>query len=250
MAGHMLLKGKKLVVTGAATGIGSATALVCAAEGAQVVVADINTADGERTVARARENGGSAWFVRADVSREAEVAALMQAAEERMGGINALVTAAGIARDSLVPIDEVQLREWERTISINLTGTFLAARHAVPAMRRAGKGVIVMIASGAGVRGPSSIVAYGASKGGVNGLAMTLESHLEKDNIRVNALCPGNIATPLKLGIIEQQVERIGAAANREGQMAGLGTPEGVARVIAFLLSDYADYVRGAVFTR
>ncbi len=94
------------------------------------------------------------------------------------------------------------------------------------------------------------MVAYGASKGGVHGLGMTLEGALASDNIRVNVLCPGQIATPLKLGIIEQQVARIGEAADREGQMAALGTPEGVALVLAFLLSKDADYVRGTVFTR
>ena len=191
----MQLEDKRIVVTGGATSIGKATAIACAGDGARVVVADVNAAAAEETVTEIRSGGGEGWFVRTDVSEEAEVASLMAAAEEYMGGLNALVTAAGIARDSLVPV---------------------AAKYAVPAMRRAGQGVIVMIASGAGVRVGSSIVAYGASKGGVNGLAMTLERALAEDNIRVNALCPGSISTPLKLGIIENQVERIGEAANRE----------------------------------
>ena len=162
----MQLEDKRIVVTGGATGIGRATAIACAGDGAQVVVADVNGSAAEETVTEIRSGGGEGWFVRTDVSREAEVASLMAAAEEYMGGLNALVTAAGIARDSLVPVDEVLSRDWDETITVNLSGSFLAAKYAVPAMRRAGQGVIVMIASGAGVRGGSSIVAYGASKGG------------------------------------------------------------------------------------
>jgi len=246
----MGLEDKRIVITGGATGMGRATALLCAGEGARVVISDVNVAGAEETIARIRSAGGDGWFVKTDVSEEGEVASLMAAAERRMGGINALVTAAGIATNSMIAVDQLRLEDWDRLIDINLKGTFLAAKHAVPAMRRAGKGVIVMIASGAGVRGASSMVAYGASKGGVNGLGMTLEAMLERDNIRVNVLCPGNIATPLKLGIIEQQVERIGQAARREEQIAGLGTPEGMAKIIKFLVSDDADYLRGALFTR
>ncbi len=246
----MNLIGKRIVITGGATGIGGATARYCAGEGARVTIADVNEAAAQKRVAAIRENGGEAWFVRTDVSSEAQVSSLMAEAEENMEGINALVTAAGIARDSLVSVDELLKEGWDGTIDINLTGTFLATKHAVPALRRAGGGVIVMIASGAGVRGASSMVAYGASKGGVNGLGMTIEPALARENVRVNVLCPGNIETPLKLGIIEEQARRIGEAARREEQMAGLGAPEGVARVIGFLVSDDADYVRGTLFTR
>ena len=246
----MELEGKRVVITGGATGMGRATALVCGRQQARVVVADVNDSDGEAAVARIRRDGGEAWFVHTDVSDEGQVESLMGEADRLMGGIGALVTAAAIARDSLVPVDEFPKGTWDLHMDINLTGTFLAAKYAVPAIRRGGGGVIVMIASGAGVRGGSSIVAYGASKGGVNGLGMTLEQALGKDNIRVNVLCPGNISTPLKLGIIAQQVERVGAAADESSQIAGLGSPDGMAKVIRFLLSDDAEYVRGAVFTR
>lgn len=154
------------------------------------------------------------------------------------------------AMDALTSVDDIALLDWSRLIDVNLTGPFLTAKHTVQALRRSGGGVIVMIASGAGVRGPSSSVPYGASKGGVNGLAMTLERMLAPDEIRVNVICPGNISTPLKLGIIEQQVEKVGEEANREGQITGLGTPSGVAKLLAFMLSDDAEYPRIAVFTR
>jgi NAD(P)-dependent dehydrogenase (short-subunit alcohol dehydrogenase family) len=147
-------------------------------------------------------------------------------------------------------VDELTTDGWDRTIDVNLRGTFLSAKHAVPALRRAGGGVIVLIASGTGVSEASSMVAYGASKGGVNGLGMTLEAALAPDGIRVNVLCPGNIATPLKLRIVEEQAGVRGDEYLLEEQIARLGDPEGMARVLGFLVSDAADYVRGAVFTR
>lgn len=246
----MRLKGRKIVITGGATGIGRATALRCAGEGAQVVVVDINATDGRSAQEEIRAEGGQGWFVRTDVTDAVQVASAMETAASHMGGVNGLVAAAGVLHESLVPVDEVPLDEWDLTISVNLRGAFLASKYAVPAMKSSGSGVIVLIASGAGVKGGSSDVAYGASKGGVNGLGMTLEHQLAPDGIRVNVVCPGNISTPLKLGAIEQQVERFGEVADRERQIAGLGSPDGVARLLAFLLSDEADYVRGTLFTR
>lgn len=244
------LEGRRVVVTGGATGIGRATAIHCAKSGARVVVADVNEADGNDCVARIGSAGGEAWFVRTDVSVESEVRGLIHEAVRLMGGIDSLVTAAGIARDSMVPVEDVAEQVWDDTIDINLKGSFLAAKHAVPAIRSAGRGVIVMIASGAGVTGASSTVSYGASKGGVNGLGMTLAAKLRGEGIRVNVLCPGEIATPLKLGIIEQQAQAAGESARLRKENTDLGEPAGVARIIGFLLSDDAAYVRGAVFTR
>ena len=246
----MNLEGRRVVVTGGATGIGRATAIHCAKVGARVVVADVNESDGADCVSRIAATGGEAWFVRTDVSVESQVRGLMDQAVSRMDGIDGLVTAAGIARDSMVPVEDVAEQVWDDTIDINLKGSFLAAKHAVPAIRSAGHGVIVMIASGAGVKGASSTVSYGASKGGVNGLGMTLEAKLRDEGIRVNVLCPGEIATALKLGIIEQQAKAAGESVRLRKENTDLGEPAGVARIIGFLLSDDAAYVRGAVFTR
>ncbi len=246
----MDLSDRRIVITGGATGIGRATAMRCAAEGAKVVVADINPAEGEQCVECIRSAGGEAWYVRVDVSTESDVKAMVADAERLMCGIDGMVSAAGIAQDSLVPIDELPTENWERTIAVNLRGSFLSAKHVVPAIRKVGGGVIVMIASGAGVSEASSMVAYGASKGGVNGLGMTLARRLERDQIRVNVVCPGNVDTPLKVDIIEQQVEAIVEDAHRDDQLAGLVDPGGIASIITFLLSSDADLLRGSVFTR
>jgi NAD(P)-dependent dehydrogenase (short-subunit alcohol dehydrogenase family) len=246
----MDLNSRRIVITGGATGIGRSTAIRCATEGARVVVADINPVEGERCVAEIRDAGGEAWYVKTDVSSESDVESMAAEAERLMGGVDGLVSAAGIARDSLVPIDELPTENWDKTIEVNLRGSYLTAKHVVPALRRAGGGVIVMIASGAGVSEASSMVAYGASKGGVNGLGMTLARHLESDRIRVNVICPGNVDTPMKVDIIEQQVEAIGEDARRDEQLEGLADPAGIASIIAFLLSRDADLLRGAVFTR
>ncbi len=247
----MNLRGKRIVVTGGASGIGRATAVQCASDGASVVVADLD-GHGAEEVARSIESaGGRAWSLAVDVSDAGQVSELMSHAEEHTGGIDGLVTAAGIGTDPLTPIEEFEVEDWDRVIGINLTGTFLCAKHAVPPMKRSGGGVIVMISSGAGVSEPASMLGYGASKGGVNGLGMTLESKLADDGIRVNVVCPGQIDTPMMLDNLDSLAQKSETEAERSARRReDLGSPEGMAKVLAFLLSDDADYVRGTLFTR
>ena len=145
----MRLEGKKILITGGATGIGAAAAIYCASQGAQVVTADVNSDDAAVVIERIKSNGGQADFFKTDVSDEDQVRSFVAKAEKSMGAINGLVTAAGIATDSLVSIDDVTLESWERLMGINMRGSFLTVKHAVPAMRRSGGGVIIMIASGA-----------------------------------------------------------------------------------------------------
>lgn len=246
----MDLDGKKILITGGSTGIGRATALQCAAGGALVTVADVNQRDGEDCVRLIRENGGHAWFVSGDVSSESDVRFLVTDAEGKMEGVNVLVTAAGIARDAQILVDELTTENWDQVINVNLKGSFLSAKYVVPAMRRMQGGVIVLVASRAGVKSPSNMVGYTSSKGGVHGLGLTLEDGLSKDRIRVNVLCPGSIDTPLKRRNFEDNIRASGDASQRHAMIDGLGDPNGVAQVLTFLVSDYADYVRGAVFTR
>ncbi|RKU37220.1 short-chain dehydrogenase [Candidatus Poribacteria bacterium] len=246
------LNGKVAVITGGSTGIGAATAIEYARAGAKVVFGDINETDAEETVSAIREAGGVVRFLRTDVMVEAEVADLMQTADTEFGGIHVLVTAAGILRGPNVRIDEFEAATFDSVIDVNLKGTFFALKHAVPIMNRSGGGVILCIASGAGVRGGSSSVAYGSSKGGVNGLVMVVENQVASMNIRMHTICPGGLATPLKLGQIAESARREG----RDPDVAvadarkSLGDPAGVARVLTFLASDAGSYTRGQIFTR
>ncbi len=241
---------KVAVITGGSTGIGAATAIEYARAGAKVVFGDINETGAEETVRAIREAGGVVRFLRTDVMVEAEVADLMKTADTEFGGIHVLVTAAGVLRGPGVRIDEFETATFDSVIDVNLKGTFFALKHAVPLMRRCEDGVILCIASGAGVRGGSSSVAYGSSKGGVNGLVMVVENQISP--IRIHTICPGGLATPLKLGQIAESARREGqdpdaAVANAR---KSLGDPAGVARVLTFLASDAGSYTRGQIFTR
>ena len=244
------LNDKVAVITGGSTGIGAATAIEYARAGAKIVFGDINETGAEETVRAIREVGGVARFLRTDVMVEAEVADLMKTANTEFGGIHILVTAAGILRGPGVRIDEFETATFDSVIDVNLKGTFFALKHAVPIMRGCEGGVILCIASGAGVRGGSSSVAYGSSKGGVNGLVMVVENQISP--VRIHTICPGGLATPLKLGQIAESARREGRdpdAAVADARKS-LGDPAGVARVLTFLASDAGSYTRGQIFTR
>lgn len=244
------LNDKVAVITGGSTGIGAATAIEYARAGAKIVFGDINETGAEETVRAIREVGGVARFLRTDVMVEAEVADLMKTANTEFGGIHILVTAAGILRGPNVRIDEFETATFDSVIDVNLKGTFFALKHAVPIMRGCEGGVILCIASGAGVRGGSSSVAYGSSKGGVNGLVMVVENQISP--VRIHTICPGGLATPLKLGQIAESARREGRdpdAAVADARKS-LGDPAGVARVLTFLASDAGSYTRGQIFTR
>lgn len=247
---NIRLSGKVAVITGGSTGIGAATAIAYAEAGAKIVLGDINEVDGQETSKAIVRNGGIAKFCRTDVTSETEVAQLIKTADEAYGRIDTLVTSAGVLRGPSVRIEDFEEATFDSVIDVNLKGTFFALKHAVPIMERSG-GVILCIASGAGVRGGSSSVAYASSKGGVNGLVMTVENQVG-GHIRMHTICPGGLATPLKLGQIAESAKRDGndpeaAVANA---LKSLGDPAGVARILTFLASDEASYIRGQIFTR
>jgi NAD(P)-dependent dehydrogenase (short-subunit alcohol dehydrogenase family) len=246
----MRLRDKVVVITGGARGIGGSTAKLFAAEGAKVVVADLLRESGDETVAAIRAAGGEAIFVRTDVSRAADCRALMSAAIETYGKLDVLVTCAGVLRGAFVPVDELEEEVFESVLDTNVTGTFLTIKHAVPYLKKCGRGVIVSLASGAGVKSPSSSCAYGSSKGAVHGLVMTLEPRLEPLGIRINDVCPGAIDTEMKRENVLDGARAIGLPTEGALESARLADPAGVARVLLFLASDDADYVRGTVFTR
>ena len=245
-----MLTDKRVVITGGATGIGKATAIHFAKLGATLVLGDNNEEGGNHTVEYIQEQGGTASFLPLNVSKEASVREFALSAENILGRVDILIASAGVFREALTPVEDVDERSWDFVTDVNLKGSFLTVKHIIPSMRRNKGGVIILIASGAGVSGPSSSVPYGSSKGGLHGLSLTLAPKLAPDNIRVHDVCPSNINTPLKLGIIDEQVSRIGDEARKDDQIAGLGDPTGIAKVVAFLASDDASYVRGSIFTR
>ena len=247
----MRLHDKVIAITGGASGIGGATAVVCAREGARVVIGDISPADGREIVKKIIGAGGEAIFVQTDVTQDADAARLIEQAESSFGRLDVLVTCAGILQGAMVLVENFEETTWDRVLDVNLKGTFLCVKHAVPAIKRAGGGVILFVSSVAGVIRGSSSVAYGASKGGVHGFGLTL-MELAGESIRVNVVCPGSIDTPLKRTAIADIAEMAGEsredAVSRE--RPGLGDPEGIGKILAFLASDDADFVRGTVFTR
>ncbi len=243
------MDGRRVVITGAATGIGAATARRLAALGARVAAIDRNGPALASLEAEIRKAGGCAMSALCNVTDEIQVAAAMAQVREAWGGLDTLILAAGILRGAFQQVDEIDEATFRSVLDVNLTGTFLCCRQAVADLE-ASRGVILCIASGAGVRGPSSSLAYAASKGGVNGLAMTLEQQLAPRGIRVNVVCPGAIDTPLKRANLEDAAAMHGINADDMIARASLGDPDGVARVLAFLAGPDGDYVRGAVFTR
>lgn len=237
----MNLENKTVLVVGGAMGIGQATAELCAERGAHVIVADFNVADGNRVASKI---GGEYYPI--NVADEASVKAAFAQIAQRHASLDALVQTAGVMKGSFVPIDELTADTFRQTIEVNLVGSFLCAKHAVPLLRKGNKSVIVLLSSGAAVSGSSSY-AYGASKGGVSSLGITLANKLAAEGIRVNTVLPGNIDTAMKRTVIQAEAERIGPS---DQANLNLGEPIGVARLLAFLVSDDADYVRGDIRTR
>jgi NAD(P)-dependent dehydrogenase (short-subunit alcohol dehydrogenase family) len=248
----MRLRSRVVVITGGGRGIGAATAEAVAAEGGKVVIGDLLEADAEATVAAIRRAGGEAVFVRTDVTRSADCARLATAALDTYGELDVLICCAGILQGAMLQADALDEATFERVLAVNTKGTFLTVQAALPHLRRAAQPVILLLASEAGTKIPSSSLAYGASKGGVHGFAMTLEAQLAPQGLRVNEICPSSIATPMR---IENLVDR-GRAAGRDPEevrreaLRESASPAGLATVLAFLASGDADYVRGTIFTR
>jgi NAD(P)-dependent dehydrogenase (short-subunit alcohol dehydrogenase family) len=248
----MHLQDRVVIITGGGRGIGAVTAQAIAGQGGRVVLGDLLEAEGEATASALRAGGGDAVFVRTDVSKEADCARLAQAAISRHGRLDALICCAGILRGATLQAEALDESVFQSVLDVNLKGTFLTVKAALPHLRKAERPVIVVLASEAGTKIPSSSLAYGASKGGVHGFAMTLEAQLAPHGIRVNEVCPSSIATPMR---IENLVDRARAAGRdpeqaRAEAIKDAGDPKGVASILAFLVSRDADYVRGAIYTR
>jgi NAD(P)-dependent dehydrogenase (short-subunit alcohol dehydrogenase family) len=241
MAG--LVAGKVAVVTGASSGIGRATALAFAREGAKVVVADVTVEGGEETVAQVKKAGGEAIFVKTDVSKAVEVEALVAKAVATYGRLDCAHNNAGIAGNAKTIVDDTE-DNWDRILAINLKGVWLCMKYEIAHMLKQGGGAIVNTASGAGLIGVRRGGAYVASKHGVVGLTKTAALEYAKAGIRVNCVCPGPIDTPMLQGIggsNQVVIERMVAA-----QPGGrLGKPAEIAEAAVWLCSDAASFVTG-----
>jgi len=241
------LSGKSVIVTGAASGIGRATALRFAAEGAKVVVADLNADAAAETVTLIEEAGGTAFAVAGDLSDAEVIERLVESTLAEFGGIDVLVNNAGVM-DGMTATADVTDAEWERVLRINLTAPFQLTRAVLPHMLAAGKGAIVNTASEAGIRGSAAGAAYTVSKHGVVGLTKSLSVMYRAKGIRTNAIAPGGTMTNI---ITTMQVDPEGLGGQTVGKhmvnVGKLAAPEEQAAAIVFLASDAASNINGVI---
>jgi NAD(P)-dependent dehydrogenase (short-subunit alcohol dehydrogenase family) len=237
------IDGKVALVTGAGSGIGRATALRFAEAGARVAVADLDTEGGEETVRTIEEAGGEAAFYRVDVSDEEEVASLVAAVVDEFGGLDLAHNNAGI-EGTIAPLTEQTAEDWERVLRVNLTGVFNCLKHELPAMAEGGGGAVVNTASVAGLVGAADLSPYYASKHGVVGLTKSAAVEAAEDGIRVNAVCPGVVDTPMVErftgGDEEAMTQTVAPQAIKRP-----ARPEEIADAVVWLCSDDASFVTG-----
>ena len=243
----MRLEGKVMLITGAGSGIGRQTALLCAREGARIVAVDVDPEGGEETVGMIAAENGVAIYARADVSRAADCQGMIQAAEDTYGRLDVLFNNAGISHLEDGDAESTEEGVWDLTMGVNLKGVFLGCKYGIAALRRSGGGSVVNTASFVALMGAATPqIAYTASKGGV--LAMTRELAVlhARENIRVNALCPGPLRTELLMQYLDTEDKRRRRLVHIP--MGRFGEAAEIARTVLFLASDDSSFVTGTSF--
>ena len=240
---NLNLKNKVVIVTGAASGIGAASALAFSREGASVIVADVQIARGEELVGQILAEDGKAIFIKCDVAVESDIKNMVTKTIERFGKLNCAFNNAGIEGDSADTISCTS-ENWDHTININLKGVWLCMKYQIPEMLKNGGGSIVNCSSIAGLVGFPGIPAYTASKHGVIGLTQNAALEFANKNIRVNAVCPGVIQTPMIERFTHGETQSTKMLI--EGEPVGrIGRPEEIAQVALWLCSDSSSFVTG-----
>ncbi|MXY45418.1 MAG: glucose 1-dehydrogenase [Chloroflexi bacterium] len=242
----MRLEGKAAIITGGASGIGRAICELFAEEGARLTIADIDTEGGEQTLASVRAAGGEAQFIATDVSKEADVQAMVQAAADAYGTVNILVNDA--AAFVFGEVQDITDADWARVFGVNVIGQAYCVKHALPHMQAAGGGSIVNIASVSGFIAQPGFIPYNASKGAVMQLTRCLAMDLAPHNIRVNCVCPGSVLTPATerhRRFVGADREEFLAEAGASNFMKRVADPREIAYGALFLASDEASFVTG-----
>jgi NAD(P)-dependent dehydrogenase (short-subunit alcohol dehydrogenase family) len=241
MSNTKRFEGKTAFITGAASGIGRATAVAFAAEGARVVVTDRVEAALQETAEYVKEAGGEVLAIACDVSKPEEIEAAVAQAVNTFGRIDCAFNNAGV-ENKATPLHEIELEEWDRILSINLRGTFVCMKHEIAQMVRQDGGVVVNTSSGAGIRGVAGGASYAASKHAMIGMTKSAALDYAKQNIRVNCVLPGNIATPMMDRFTGGDIQK---AIDLE-PVGRLGKPEEIAEAVLWMCSDLGGFVTGA----
>lgn len=226
-------------------GIGKATAQLFAREGARVIAADVNESGALETERGIRDGGGECLFVKTDISSEAQVEAAVQAASERFGPIDVLLNVAGIAHEA--PAHELKIEDWNRIVGVNLTGSFLCAKHVLPGMLELQRGSIVNISSVQGLFGFPGYPHYAATKGGIISMTRQMAREYASAGIRVNCIAPGTVDTPMNAGVLSRVPDplELRAAWDKMHPLGRIGQPIDVAYGALFLASDESSWVTG-----